>query len=356
MESLVMSKDFWQNKSVFITGHSGFKGSWLSLWLSSLGSNVYGYSLEPNTNPNLYSILDIDKNITSSTFGDINNQVSLNKALKECNPEIIIHMAAQPLVRESYITPVETLNTNIIGTANVFDAARDIQNLKVILNVTTDKCYENLERIEPYKETEALGGYDPYSASKACSEIVTSAYRKSFFNDLNINIASARAGNVIGGGDWSQDRLIPDIINANRNKKNLHIRSPYATRPWQHVLEPLSGYMTLVESLYQDGNKYNESWNFGPDAKDVKSVAWVSNYCSKKLENLNWVDVSNKYSPHEAQLLQLDSTKAKTKLKWAPKWSVETALDHTISWYESLANSKDIKKISLNQIKLYQNS
>lgn len=351
-----MSKGFWKNKSVFITGHSGFKGSWLSLWLSSLGCNVHGYSLEPNTNPNLYSIFDIAKNITSSTFGDINNQILLKKALKECNPEIIIHMAAQPLVRESYRTPVETLNTNIIGTANVFDAARDLQNLKVILNITTDKCYKNLERTEPYKETEALGGHDPYSASKACSEIITSAYMKSFFNDLNINIASARAGNVIGGGDWSKDRLIPDLINANSNKKNLDIRSPSATRPWQHVLEPLSGYMALVEMLYQDGNKFNEPWNFGPDDKDVKSVEWISNYCSKKLVNLNWVDTSNQYSPHEAQLLQLDSTKAKAKLKWAPKWNIEVALDNTINWYESFANGNDMKKITLDQIELYQNS
>tara|TARA_B110000879_G_C11166848_1_gene511698 strand:- start:2066 stop:3121 length:1056 start_codon:yes stop_codon:yes gene_type:complete len=349
-----MTKIFWKNKKVFITGHSGFKGSWLSLWLSSHGANVYGYSLEPVTTPNLFSTLDISNTIHTSTIGDINSQGQLLNSMMQCNPDIVIHMAAQPLVRESYITPIETLNTNVIGTANVLNAARQLKNLKVILNITTDKCYENLERIEPYEETEALGGHDLYSASKACSEIITSAYRRSFFNDLNINLASARAGNVIGGGDWSQDRLIPDLIRANETKKCLHIRSPLATRPWQHVLEPLSGYMKLIEALYCKGNDYNEAWNFGPNDDDVKSVKWIANYSCQKLKYLNWKDSSNEVSPHEAQSLKLNSNKAKAKLEWYPKWSIDNALDNTLNWYDSYASGEDMLNVSLDQIQIYE--
>jgi CDP-glucose 4,6-dehydratase len=355
MENLDLKNIFWKGKSVFLTGHTGFKGGWLSLWLSSLGAEVHGYSLDPLTEECFFKATDVQSKIASSTIGDINNVRELSGAMILCKPEIIIHMAAQPLVRESYKFPIETLNTNIIGTANIFNIARDIETLKVVINVTTDKCYENKEWLWPYRENEPLGGFDPYSASKACSEIITSAYRKSFFNDLDINIASVRAGNVIGGGDWSKDRLIPDCLRAIQTESKLLVRFPGAVRPWQHVLEPLSGYIALAEALYKDGSNYNEAWNFGPDEKDVKSVEWIANYLAEKVDAFDWLDEKGVNSLHESLSLRLDSSKAKNKINWFPRWSIVEAIDYTLEWHNAYKNGRNMTSISLKQIQMYEN-
>jgi len=272
VESLEISKgkvdpSFWKGKKVYLTGHTGFKGSWLSLWLQSMGAVVKGYSLEPNTKPNLFTEANVEENMNSE-FGDIRDLNQISKSMLDFNPDILIHMAAQPLVRLSYQEPVDTYTTNVIGTVNVLEAARGCPNLKAIVSVTTDKCYENNEWDWGYRENEPMGGHDPYSSSKGCAELVTSAYRRSFFNAENsASLASARAGNVIGGGDWADDRLIPDILKAFEKSKPVVIRNPISTRPWQHVLEPLSGYLVLAQELFENGKEYAEGWNFGPKMK-----------------------------------------------------------------------------------------
>ncbi len=352
--------DFFSGKKVFITGHTGFKGSWLCLWLHAIGAKVTGYALEPPTDPSLFELCKIDE-LVHSTIADVRDGGALAKAMIAAGPEIVIHMAAQPLVRESYKIPVETYVINVIGTVHIFEAVRQCKNVKVVINVTTDKCYENREWVWGYRENEPLGGYDPYSNSKACSELVTSAYRSSYFNPRDhamhgVGVASARAGNVIGGGDWASDRLVPDCIRAILKGEKVIIRNPQAIRPWQHVLVPLSGYLMLAQKLYEEGPRYAEAWNFGPDDNDTKSVEWlVKNLCAK------WGDIAayaidREKQPHEAHYLKLDCSKAKTELGWYPKWDMERAIDSIIEWTVSYREKRDLREVCFRQIDEYANS
>lgn len=353
MEDLEMNPSFWRNRSVFLTGHTGFKGGWIALWLSNLGANVNGYSLPPPTMPNFYTETQLQNRFQSSTIADIRDFSKLTAAMQAVQPSVVIHIAAQPLVRESYNAPVETFATNIIGTVNLLEAARQSGTVQAIVNITTDKCYENQEWLWPYRENDRLGGHDPYSSSKACAEIVSIAYRKSFLAEAGIQLASVRAGNVIGGGDWAADRLIPDFLRAIDAGKILSIRSPNAVRPWQHVLEPLSGYLMLAERLITDGVEFAEAWNFGPEEFDSKPVSWIVDRLCQKILHARWkLDVVPQ--PHEAGLLKLDSTKAKIKLGWAPRWSLETALDRTVEWHQAWKEGQSMAEISTQQIEAYQ--
>jgi CDP-glucose 4,6-dehydratase len=356
-----IDSSFWRGKRVFLTGHTGFKGGWLSLWLSSLGARVTGYALAPNTTPCLYYELGIDSLIEKSIIGDIRDLAQLREAMVDAEPEIVIHMAAQPLVRYSYVRPVETYAINVMGTVHVLDSIRSIPSVRSVVVVTTDKCYENKEWIWGYREDEPMGGYDPYSNSKGCAELVTSAYRQSYFSDF-VNtghgpaLASARAGNVIGGGDWSQDRLIPDALKAFESKKTLMIRNPLATRPWQHVLEPLAGYLVLAKALYQEGSKFATAWNFGPQAEDTRPVKEVINLLIEKLPTGGRWEQDQTEQPHEAYSLKLDCSKADQLLGWKPRWSLEIALQKIVDWQKAFLRKEDIKKISLEQIDAFQDA
>ena len=358
MESLEISKgkvdpSFWKGKKVFLTGHTGFKGSWLSLWLQDMGASVKGYSLDVNTRPALF----IEANVSAemeSEIGDIRNLEQLTKSMVSFSPDILIHMAAQPLVRLSYHEPVDTYTTNVIGTVNVLEAARKCKNLKGIVSVTTDKCYENREWDWGYRESEPMGGHDPYSSSKGCAELVTSAYRRSFFSsEDNASLASARAGNVIGGGDWAEDRLIPDILRAFEKSEPVVIRNPLSTRPWQHVLEPLSGYLVLAQELFLNGDDFAEGWNFGPKDEDCKPVSWIlDEMVSHWGNNASWsLDKNN--NPHEAGFLKLDCSKASNRLKWNPKWDLQLTLKSIVDWHQLYTNGGDIKKQCLKEINTY---
>lgn len=350
-----VNPEFWKDKRVFLTGHSGFKGSWTSLWLQYLGANVKGYSLEPPTKPSLFVEASVGENMISE-FGNINDISTLEKSMKSFNPDILIHMAAQPLVRLSYENPLETYMTNVIGTANVLQSARLCSNLKSIVTITTDKCYENKEWSWGYRENEPMGGHDPYSSSKGCAELVTSAYRRSFFNTHNTPfLASARAGNVIGGGDWADDRLIPDILKAFEKEKIVTVRNPLSTRPWQHVLEPISGYLVLAEMLYDNGEDYAEGWNFGPKDEDCKSVEWILEKMTQKWGNgANW-KLDGQKNPHEAGFLKLDCSKAAQKLNWFPQWNLEQTLDLIINWQHNWLSGSNMKSECLKEIINYQN-
>jgi CDP-glucose 4,6-dehydratase len=348
-----VNKAFWNSKKVFLTGHTGFKGSWVSIWLQSMGAIVKGYSLEPNTNPNLFTEAKVDENMESE-FGDIRDLKQISKSMLDFNPDVLIHMAAQPLVRLSYQEPVDTYTTNVIGTVNVLEAARNCPNLKAIVSVTTDKCYENNEWDWGYRENEPMGGHDPYSSSKGCAELVTSAYRRSFFNSKeSASLASARAGNVIGGGDWADDRLIPDILKAFEKSEPVVIRNPLSTRPWQHVLEPLSGYLVLAEELYVNGDDFAEGWNFGPKDEGCKPVNWI---LDKMVANwgvgASW-ELDKNNNPHEAGFLKLDCSKAANRLKWQPKWSLQETLELIIDWHQVYLNKEDVKVQCLKEIKKY---
>lgn len=349
---------FWQGKSVFLTGHTGFKGSWLSLWLSSLGAKVSGYALAPDTTPNLFSVLNLEDSLVYSQIADIRDLDSLQKAVLKAHPDIVIHMAAQPLVRYSYAHPVETYATNVMGTVNLLESLRSVDSVRATVVVTTDKCYENTERLAGYREHEPMGGHDPYSNSKGCAELVTAAYRQSFFsvNDYPNHrnaIASARAGNVIGGGDWSEDRLIPDAIKAFEDNKQLLIRNPLATRPWQHVLEPLSGYLVLAQALYEKGVPFAQGWNFGPSDSDARSVQDVVDLLIAAWgAPATWVQDALEH-PHEAQSLRLDISKAREQLSWAPRWNLEAAIEKIVQWEKAYQNRQDMKSISLAQIQSY---
>ena len=347
--------NFWSGRSVFLTGHTGFKGGWLALWLTEMGAKVNGYSFDATTSPNFFNIVNLKDKIQKSTIGDIRNLPDLVKSMKDAKPSIIFHMAAQSLVRKSYDDPIDTYTTNVIGTVNVLEAARKVDTVEAIVNITTDKCYENQEWNWPYRETDRLGGYDPYSSSKACSEIATAAYRNSFLKKTEIKLASARAGNVIGGGDWATDRLLPDFFRSIDNNKILSVRSPQAVRPWQHVLEPLSGYLMLAEKLVINGNNFAEAWNFGPEQSDTKTVFWVLDRLSEKFSNAKWQAETTK-QPHEANMLKLDISKAKLKLGWMPQWSLETAIDNTIKWYQAFKENENMIEFSIKQIKAYQSS
>ncbi len=345
---------FWRGKKVFITGHTGFKGSWLSLWLQDMGAVVKGYALDPNTNPNLFTQAKVAQNMDSE-IGDITDLNHISESMKIFNPEVLIHMAAQPLVRLSYQEPVLTYTTNVMGTVNVLEAARKCTNLKAIVSVTTDKCYENKEWPWGYRENEPMGGHDPYSSSKGCVELVTAAYRKSFFNDENSAfLASARAGNVIGGGDWSADRLIPDILKAFEKNEPVIVRNPLSTRPWQHVLEPLSGYLVLAQHLFEDGSDVAEGWNFGPKDEDCKPVSWVLDRMVTNWGNgASWrLDKNN--NPHEARYLKLDCSKAAKRLNWYPKWNLEYTLESIINWHQHYIAQKNIQVQCLLEIAKYQ--
>jgi CDP-glucose 4,6-dehydratase len=345
---------FWKGKKVFITGHTGFKGSWLSLWLQEMGAFVKGYALEPNTFPNLFTQANVAHNMHSE-IGDITDLNHITESMKAFNPEVLIHMAAQPLVRLSYQEPVLTYATNVMGTVNVLEAARKCSNLKAIVSVTTDKCYENKEWAWGYRENEPMGGHDPYSSSKGCAELVTAAYRKSFFNDENSAfLASARAGNVIGGGDWSADRLIPDILRAFEKKEPVIVRNPMSTRPWQHVLEPISGYLVLAQHLFEDGSNIAEGWNFGPKDEDCKPVSWI---LDKMVTNwgkgASW-ELDKNNNPHEAGYLKLDCSKAAMRLNWFPKWNLEYTLESIINWHQHYLAQKNIQEQCLLEIAKYQ--
>jgi CDP-glucose 4,6-dehydratase len=353
--SLIYMKYFWTDKTIFLTGHTGFKGGWIAHWLYELGASVHGYSLEPPTQPNFFTETQLRKRLAHSSIGDIRDLAALSSALKQAKPDIIIHMAAQPLVRESYNTPVETFAANVMGTVNLLEAARQVGTARAIVNITTDKCYENKEWLWPYRENDRLGGHDPYSASKACAEIAAAAYRNSFLADANIQLASVRAGNVIGGGDWATDRLIPDFLRALDAGKTLTIRSPNAIRPWQHVLEPLSGYLLLAEKLYTESSPFAEAWNFGPNNEDAKSVGWIVEKLCAQIPGACY-ETESAEQPHEAGLLKLDSSKAKSKLGWAPRWNLEAALNKTMEWHQAWRNREDMAAITTLQIQAYANS
>lgn len=351
-----VNSSFWKNKKVFITGHTGFKGSWLSIWLQSMGASVKGYALKPPSLPSLFQEAKVGSDMISE-IGDINDLISLKKSIKSFNPDILIHMAAQPLVRYSYQEPIETYMTNVLGTANVLESARSCNNLKVIVSVTTDKCYENKEWEWGYRENDLLGGSDPYSSSKACAELVTAAYRKSFFNMVDApNIASVRAGNVIGGGDWAKNRLIPDILRAFEKNTPVIIRNPLSTRPWQHVLEPLSGYLILAEQLFNEKNDFAEGWNFGPRDEDCKSVSWILDRMVDKWGlGASW-KLDENTNPDEAVTLKLDCSKAAMKLEWYPKWHLDQTLDNIINWHQNWLSGRNIKEQCLEDIRAYHSS
>lgn len=352
---MAVNPDFWRGKRVLLTGHTGFKGSWLSLWLQAMGAELHGLALAPPTSPSLFEEAGVGAGMTS-TIGDIRDYQAVLAAVEACKPEIIIHMAAQPLVRYSYQNPVETYATNVMGTVHLLEAARQVGSARAIVNVTTDKCYENKEWVWGYREDEPMGGYDPYSNSKGCAELVTSAYRRSFFQQSGIALASARAGNVIGGGDWAADRLVPDILRAFEKNEPVTIRNPHSTRPWQHVLEPLSGYLTLAERLYKEGNAFAEGWNFGPHDDDARPVQWIVEQMAGNWgDNATW-QLDGGEHPHEANYLKLDISKAKTGLAWQPRWNLATALGMIIEWHRAWLDQADVKAKCLQQISQYQNA
>ena len=352
-----MSVNFWRGKRVLMTGHTGFKGSWLSLWLQSMDAQVVGYALPPPTNPSLFEVAEVGKGMTS-IIGDIRDLEKLRSVFSEHKPEIVIHMAAQPLVRYSYIEPVETYSTNVMGTVNLLEAVRSTPSIKAVVNITSDKCYENREWVWGYRENEAMGGYDPYSSSKGCAELVASAYRNSYFHpdkyqQHGVAIASARAGNVIGGGDWAGDRLIPDILRAIVQGAPVHIRSPHAIRPWQHVLEPLSGYLQLAQKLYTEGTAYAEGWNFGPNEEDAKPVQWIVEQLTTAWgEGASW-KLDGGEHPHEAHYLKLDCSKAKTRLDWQPRWRLDETLEKIVEWHSDYQQGKNMHAATLKQIDTY---
>ena len=346
--------NFWRNKRVLITGHTGFKGSWLAFWLRFLEAEVCGYSLAPETEPNLFENLKIENEI-KSVVGDVRDLSLFEKTLEDFKPDVVFHLAAQALVRRSYREPIETYTTNVIGTINILEAARGVDSVKSVVIITTDKVYENNEWLWGYRENERLGGFDPYSNSKACAELAVSAYRNSFFGKSECLIATARAGNVIGGGDWSEDRLLPDVFRSLIFNQPLLIRNPNSIRPWQHVLEPLAGYMSLAERLYKGEKNFAEAWNFGPSDEDSKPVGWILEEIKKIwAEPVNWEIVEGNH-PHEANLLKLDSAKAKAKLGWTPKLDLAEALSLTTDWYKNFKNNSDLPEITRKQIEFYQN-
>lgn len=359
------NKNFFQGKKVFITGHTGFKGSWLCLWLHQLGAEVHGYALAPPTSPSLFELTKVAELLCSHRIADVRDAAALADAMRRAEPEIVIHMAAQPLVRDSYKIPAETYAVNVMGTVHLLEAVRGCPSVKAVVNVTTDKCYENREWAWGYRENEAMGGFDPYSSSKGCSELVTAAYRSSFFSPQHLNastlqhgaaIATARAGNVIGGGDWATDRLVPDCIGALLAGKPVRIRNPHAIRPWQHVLEPLCGYLTLAQRLYESGAEYAEGWNFGPAEDDAKPVEWIVARMCALWGNAARYEIDAGDHPHEAHYLKLDCSKARMRLGWQPRWNLEKALHNIIEWVNVYNFSGEVRKCCQEQIASYENT
>lgn len=343
---------FWRGKRVFLTGHTGFKGSWMSLWLQSMGAEVHGLALAPPTTPALFNEARVAQGMHSA-LGDIRDYTTVQKAMSAAKPDIVLHMAAQPLVRYSYQAPVETYATNVMGTVHVLEAARHVGSVRAMVNVTTDKCYENKEWVWGYREDEPMGGFDPYSSSKGCAELVTSAYRRSFFQNSGIALASARAGNVIGGGDWADDRLIPDILRAFEKKQAVVIRNPHATRPWQHVLEPISGYLLLAEQLYTHGQDFAGGWNFGPHDGDAQPVQWIVEQMVQAWGHGARWQLDGGEHPHEANYLKLDISKAKAALGWQPRWRLPTALNYIIDWHQAWLDGQTMHDVCHAQIQQF---
>ncbi len=345
-----MNAAWWRGRRVLVTGHTGFKGSWLCLLLQRAGADVRGFSLPPPTNPSLYALAKID---VPTTTGDVRDAAAVADAVRRAEAEVVIHMAAQPLVRESYRDPIGTYATNVMGTAHVLDAIRKSLGVRGVVVVTTDKCYENREWIWGYREDEAMGGYDPYSSSKGCAELVTAAYRKSYFRDTKTAVATARAGNVIGGGDWAADRLVPDLVRAFVEKRPVIIRNPDSVRPWQLVLEPLVGYLTLAERLVDGGQPFAEAFNFGPAETDAKPVQWICDRLAKQWgDGAEW-KLTGESHPHEAYYLKLDASKAAAKLGWRPRTDLGTALDWIVEWYRTWRDGGDVRAVSERQVERF---
>ena len=339
---------FWSGRRVLITGHTGFKGSWLALWLQELGAEVTGFALATATEPSLFEAARVSEGV-ESIEGDVRDLDAVVDAVTGAEPEVLIHMAAQPLVRRSFADPVETYATNVMGTVHVLEAVRRTPSVRVAVNVTSDKCYENRNWEWGYREDEPKGGFDPYSNSKGCSELVTAAYRSSFFAE-GAAIGSARAGNVIGGGDWSEDRLVPDAMRAAIERRPLLVRNPNATRPWQHVLEPLEGYLVLAQAMWES-RAFADGWNFGPEDRDARPVGWVVDRLSERWEGgIDWRHDGGDH-PHEARYLKLDSSRARARLGWEPAWGLEDALDAVVDWYRAYAAGEDPREITLGQLR-----
>ena len=356
MEAMDLS--FWKGKRVFVTGHTGFKGAWLSLWLQHLGAKVHGFALPPATEPNLFELAAVAGGMTSG-IGDVRDTMALRAAVKQCRPEVVFHLAAQALVSEGYADPVATYATNVMGTVNLFDAIRHTSGVHAIVNITSDKCYENREWAWPYREDDALGGHDPYANSKACAELVTAAYRDSFFSanaekSETPAIATARAGNVIGGGDWSRDRLVPDLIRAFVAGKPALLRQPKAVRPWQHVLEPLAGYLLLAQQLGEGRRDHASAWNFGPSEADHRGVAYVAERIAALWAETARCEIDSGSFPYETQLLRIDASKARQKLGWTPRWNLDQTLEYTTSWYRAWHDGRTMRDETVAQINAYQ--
>ncbi len=359
MEGMGLNKTFWSGKKVFITGHTGFKGSWLTSWLKLLGASITGYSLPPQTNPSLFQVANVAEGITSLN-GNILDLENLQKAIQTQQPDIIFHLAAQPLVHYSYQNPIETYAVNVMGTANLLQAVRSIDSTRVVIAVTSDKCYENREWVWGYRESDAMGGFDPYSSSKGCAELVVSAYRRSYFNTKNydqhrVALATVRAGNVIGGGDWSEDRLIPDLVRSFIKKEVVSIRNPNACRPWQYILDILRGYLMLTEQLWHKGGQLADAWNFGPNDENIKSVSWIADKSVAIWGNdAKWALTENKF-PHEATCLKLDCNKSRSILGWEPQMAIHDLLLQTLNWYKAHHHQENMEQFTLQQIKNYEN-
>ena len=358
LEDVDVTADFWRGRSVFITGHTGFKGSWLAVWLQRAGAEVHGYALAPPTTPDLFTIANVAACLASHTLGDVRDAAALRGALTAAAPEAVFHMAAQPLVRHSYAEPVETFDVNVLGTVQLFEAVRACPSVRAMVNVTTDKCYQNDGDGRAYREGDPLGGHDPYAASKACSELVTASYRSAFLASAGVAVASARAGNVIGGGDWATDRLVPDVLRASDAGRPVIIRNPAATRPWQHVLDPLSGYLLLAERLLQSPRGPSlealaGAWNFGPSTEDARPVAWLLDHLTAQLPGSSWQQAAGAH-PHEAPQLQLDSAKARTELGWQPRWRIGQALDRTVEWHQAWRCGAEMRGVCLAQIAAHE--
>ncbi len=356
VEKVVNAPGSWKGRRVFLTGHTGFKGSWLSLWLKRLGAEVTGYSLDAPTRPSLFELARVAEGL-KSVIADIRDLPRLSREMAQAAPEVVFHMAAQPLVRQSYTDPVETYATNVLGTVHVLEAIRRTPSVRAAVIITTDKCYENREWAWGYREIDRLGGRDPYSNSKACAELVTQSFRDSFFADgsgMRVAVASARAGNVIGGGDWAADRLIPDFVRAIIEGRPVRIRHPEAVRPWQHVLDPLGGYLRLAERLLLEGQPWAQGWNFGPEDADARNVRWVLERCTRLWgEGARWESDAGNH-PHEAGMLRLDISKARRELGWRPAWNIEQALEHTVAWYRAYVKGADVRAMSLAQIEEHE--
>ncbi len=353
-----MTPEFWRGKRVFLTGHTGFKGSWMSLWLQNLGADLTGFALQPPSIPSLFEEANIAVGM-NSIDGDIRDLSALQQAMQTAKPEIVIHMAAQSLVRYSYINPVVTYATNVMGTVHLLEAIRNTPGIKAVVNITSDKCYENREWVWGYRENEPMGGFDPYSNSKGCAELISAAYRSSFFNADNyaqhgVATATVRSGNVIGGGDWAQDRLIPDILAAFELGRKVDIRNPHAIRPWQHVMEPLRGYLTLAEKLFEHGPSFGEGWNFGPNDEDAKPVGWIVEQMAALWgADANW-QIDTGEHPHEAHYLKLDTSKARSRLNWHPALRLKDALKLITDWSKQRQTGANIRQLTLTQLQAYQ--